>query len=65
MTDKPTPIKAIRQHCLKCQGGRSNYKKVRLCPITDCHFFIYRLGKNPRMDKTGRIWQAVMGISVK
>lgn len=60
-----TPLKAIRQHCLKCMGGASNYKKVKLCPNDGCLLWVYRLGKNPKMDRTGKLWGNVMGITVK
>ena len=46
-----TPIKAIRRHCLSCSGDSP--KEVRLCVITDCPLYPYRLGKNPhRKGKT-------------
>lgn len=40
-----TPLKAIRAHCLECSGKSTN--EVRLCPISVCPLFPYRLGHNP------------------
>jgi hypothetical protein len=42
---KLTPIKAIREKCLDCSGG--SRQEVRLCPITRCALWPYRLGKRP------------------
>lgn len=43
-----TPIKAIRAKCLDCMCGQA--REVRLCPITRCALFPYRMGHRPRMD---------------
>lgn len=40
-----TPIKAIRQYCLECCYDSPN--EVRICNITDCPLYPYRLGHNP------------------
>lgn len=40
-----TPIKAIRHYCLGCSCNSP--KEVKLCVITDCELYEYRLGKNP------------------
>jgi len=40
-----TPLKAIRKKCLDCSAG--SFKEVKLCPITDCGLYEYRLGKRP------------------
>ena len=45
-----SPIKAIREFCINCVGGRSNeghMKLVRECVSEDCELFEFRLGKNP------------------
>lgn len=40
-----TPIKAIRAKCLDCCCNMAN--EVKLCPITECSLYPYRMGKNP------------------
>ncbi len=40
-----TPIKAIRRKCLDCCGG--NPKEVRLCPVSACSLYPYRMVKRP------------------
>ena len=40
-----TPLKAIRAKCLDCCLGQAN--EVRLCPVSDCSLWPYRLGHNP------------------
>ena len=42
---KITPIRAIRLKCLDCCNGSQT--EVKLCPITDCPLYAYRLGKDP------------------
>ena len=42
---KLTPIQTIRAKCLDCSGQQ--YKEVRLCLITDCPNYPYRMGKRP------------------
>jgi len=44
-----TPIKAIRSNCLECSGD--NKKEVKLCQITDCPLYPFRLGKNPNYKR--------------
>lgn len=46
-----TPIKAIRAHCLDCMCGQAT--EVRLCPITDCSLYPYRMGHNPSRKGKG------------
>lgn len=46
-----TPIKAIRAHCLDCMCGQVN--EVRLCPISDCPLYPYRMGHNPNRKGKG------------
>jgi hypothetical protein len=41
-----TPIKAIRRKCLSCCCGSP--QEVKLCPVTDCSLYPYRLGKHPK-----------------
>ena len=42
-----TPLKAIRLKCLDCCFDQIN--EVRLCPITDCALYPYRMGHNPKL----------------
>ena len=44
-----TPIKAIREKCKDCMCDQLN--EIKLCPITDCALYPYRLGKNPNIKK--------------
>ena len=46
-----TPIKAIRAKCLDCMCGQAT--EVRLCPITDCSLYPYRMGHNPSRKGKG------------
>jgi hypothetical protein len=39
-----SPLKAIRQNCLECNGTAN---EVKLCPCTSCHLWPFRFGKNP------------------
>ena len=39
------PGKAIRAHCLKCQGNSS--RMVETCETMDCPLWAFRLGKRP------------------
>ena len=45
--DKPykTPIKSIREKCVDCSCG--SHKEIRLCPVTDCALYPYRMGRRP------------------
>ena len=43
-----TPIKSIRAKCLECSCGQ--IVEVRLCPITDCPLYPYRMGHRPKKD---------------
>ena len=52
MEGKPkTSIRAIRNHCLKCQGGHPSL--VRNCDNADCDLFSWRMGKNPNRNGIG------------
>jgi hypothetical protein len=54
MAEILTPMKAIRTKCLDCMRGQVN--EVRLCPITDCSLYPYRMGHNPsRKGKGGNV----------
>lgn len=47
--ESPTPLKAIRAHCLRCSGGRA--KEVQCCEIKDCMLYRFRFGKLPKSAK--------------
>lgn len=40
-----TPVQAIKAKCLDCTCGQR--EEVKLCPITDCPLYAFRLGNNP------------------
>ena len=44
-----TPIKAIRAKCLDCCCGQAN--EVRLCEITSCPLYEFRMGHNPNIKR--------------
>ena len=46
-----TPLKAIRAKCLDCSADQP--KEVRLCPITDCPLYPFRMGHNPNRKGIG------------
>jgi len=48
---KRTPLKAIKQECLNCQGG--SREGVMDCPSIDCPAYKFRLGKNPARKGMG------------
>ena len=44
------PLKAIREFCIECMGGRDNedcLKQIKDCGSPDCALYEFRLGKNP------------------
>jgi len=45
------PVKAIREMCIECMGGRgvgqNNSKLISECPSVDCALHDFRFGKNP------------------
>jgi hypothetical protein len=47
MKGRITPIKAIRAKCIDCSGGYLG--EVRLCPVTACPIWLYRMGKRPNL----------------
>ena len=45
-----SPVKAIREHCIECMGGRQNdgyMQHIKDCGSPDCALFDFRLGNNP------------------
>ena len=48
---KKSPVKAIREHCIECMGGRGSgqntSKLIEECGSPDCALFEFRFGKNP------------------
>jgi hypothetical protein len=42
---KQTPLRAIRSKCVDCGAG--SLVEVRLCPVTTCAIWPYRMGKRP------------------
>jgi hypothetical protein len=47
---KTVPVKAIREHCVECMGGRDSkgYKElIENCVSSECSLFSFRLGTNP------------------
>jgi hypothetical protein len=45
-----SPIKAIRAKCIECSGG--NMAEARLCALTHCALWAFRMGHNPFYGKT-------------
>ena len=48
------PVKAIREMCIECMGGRGNtgYSTlIKECVVKVCPLFAFRLGKNPYLKK--------------
>ena len=44
------PVKAIREFCIECMGGRENkifLKQIKDCSSQDCPLYDFRFGKNP------------------
>lgn len=46
-----TPLKAIRAKCMDC--GNDQYNEVKMCPVTDCALYPFRMGKNPHRKGLG------------
>ena len=44
-----SPLKAIRAYCIECSGGVM--PEVKLCTITRCELYDFRMGKNPHRKK--------------
>lgn len=45
-----SPIKAIRQFCVECNGG--SVYEVKNCTSPRCPLFAFRFGKNPYHTRT-------------
>ena len=45
-----SPIKAIRAKCIDCSGG--SMAEARLCALTHCALWAFRMGHNPFFGKT-------------
>ena len=43
-----TPMKAIRAKCLECCNQQ--FYEVRLCTVTRCSLYPYRMGHRPKKD---------------
>lgn len=43
-----TPIHSIRAKCLDCSNGSRT--EVRLCELTDCALWPYRMGRRPKRN---------------
>ncbi len=51
---KTVPIKAIREMCIECMGGKNNkgYKElIENCGAPECSLFSFRFGTNPYQSK--------------
>ena len=46
-----SPVRAIRKHCIHCQGG--SLKGVRLCEELNCVLRPFRMGANPNRQGIG------------
>lgn len=48
-----SPLKAIREMCIECHGGRVTHdgvgplEAIKTCASPDCALFEFRLGSNP------------------
>ena len=51
MTMKSEILKAIRHKCIECCCGQK--AEVRLCHLSACGLWHYRLGMEPNPSKTG------------
>ena len=50
-----SPLKAIREKCIECMGGRESdgyVKRIRECVSEDCPTYHLRFGKNPCHTQT-------------
>ena len=53
-TKHKSPVKAIRENCIECMGGRESeghLKRVSECGSPDCALYDFRFGKNPFRKK--------------
>lgn len=44
----PRIMKVVRDHCLYCCCEST--KEVKLCPVSHCPLWAYRMGRNPRPE---------------
>jgi hypothetical protein len=58
-----TLLQAIRHKCLDCSGG--SVTEVRLCHLTKCPLWPYRMGRNPDAKPRGRSYPKPNGSSEK
>lgn len=56
-------LQAIRHKCLDCSGG--SVTEVRLCHLTGCSLWPYRMGRNPDAKPRGRSYPKADGSSEK
>ena len=50
-----SPLKAIREKCVECMGGRESdgyVKRISECVSEDCPTYAFRFGKNPYHTQT-------------
>ena len=52
-TDHPTPLKAVRRHCVKCSNSSAN--EVRLCQARSCALWPFRLGHRPTEEERATV----------
>jgi len=53
-TKHKSPVKAIREHCIECMGGRESEghsKRINECNSPDCALYDFRYGKSPFRKK--------------
>ena len=46
-----TPLHAVRLKCLDCSAGQ--VAEVRLCTVTKCPLYAYRMGHRPKKTASG------------
>ena len=51
MRKYPSPLQAIRRHCIQCMGGQNH--EVRFCTDLECNLYPFRLGRNPNRKGVG------------
>jgi hypothetical protein len=47
------PLRALRNHCLWCCNGSAH--EVKLCPITSCPLWAFRLGHRPAPEEKAAV----------
>ena len=53
MSKSLSPVKAIKKFCYECAGESA--KERKMCEMTDCPLYPFRLGKNPNRSGMGII----------